>query len=104
MLNFNRRDNPADGKDAGKSGLKPAFYDPPTSTTRGASTGAPLRQQAHAAAATRELPPVATPTLPEAIAPATPARAAGATANASGEIAGSKLFIGVNIKLKGVEI
>ena len=104
MLNFNRRDNPADAKDAGKSGLKPALYDPPTSTTRGASTGAPLRQQAQAAAATRELPPAATPTLTEAIAPATPARAAGAAASASSEIAGSKLFIGVNIKLKGVEI
>jgi cytoskeletal protein CcmA (bactofilin family) len=102
MLNFNRRDNPAD---AGKSGLKPALYDPPASTTRGASTGAPLRHQAQAAAATRELPPAAiTPALTEAIAPAAPARAAGAAASASGEIAGSKLFIGVNIKLKGVEI
>jgi cytoskeletal protein CcmA (bactofilin family) len=104
MLNFNRRDNPADAKDAGKSGLKPALYDPPTSSSRGASTGASPRQQAHAAAAARELPPAATPTLTEAIAPATPARAAGAAASASGEIAGSKLFIGVNIKLKGVEI
>ena len=103
MLNFNRRDNPADAKDAGKSGLKPVLYDPPTSTTRGASTGAPLRQQAQAAAATRE-PPAAAPTPAEAVAPAAPARATGAAASASGESAGSKLFIGVNIKLKGVEI
>ncbi|HEX3632082.1 MAG TPA: polymer-forming cytoskeletal protein [Casimicrobiaceae bacterium] len=103
MLNFNR--NPADAKDAGKSGLKPALYDPPGSAARGASTGAPLRQQAQAAAATRELAPAATPpALTDAVAPAVPARAAGATANSNGETAGSKLFIGVNIKLKGVEI
>src|ERR1700692_4851778 len=103
MLNFNR--NPADAKDAGKSGLKPALYEPPTSTARGASTGAPLRQQGQAAAPTRELAPAATPpTLTDAVGPATPARAAGAAASSSGETAGSKLFIGVNIKLKGVEI
>ena len=78
MLNFNRRDNPADAKDAGKSGLKPVLYDPPTSTTRGASTGAPLRQQAQAAAATREPPPAATPAPAETIAQAAPARATSA--------------------------
>src|SRR5580765_6288653 len=104
MLNFNRRDNPADAKDAGKSGLKPVLYDPPTSNTRGASTGTPLRQQAQAAAATREPPPAATPAPAETIAPAAPARATSASASASSESAGSKLFIGVNIKLKGVEI
>ena len=99
MLNFNR--NPADAKDAGKSGLKPALYDPPNSAARAASAGTPLRQQAQGAAATREAQPAATPTLTDAIAPAAPARAA---ASSSGETAGSKLFIGVNIKLKGVEI
>src|SRR6185295_1384405 len=104
MLNFNRRDNPADAKDAGKSGLKPVLYDPPTSTGRGVSTGAPVRQQAQAAAATREPPPAATPPPTEAVAPAAPARATGAATSASGDTAGSKLFIGVNIKLKGVEI
>ena len=103
MLNFNRRDNPADAKDAGKSGLKPALYDPPATHARTTSAGAPLRQQAQAAAVTRELPPAATPTLTDAIATAAPARAAGAAASGS-EAAGSKLFIGVNIKLKGVEI
>src|SRR6185503_16781079 len=97
MLNCNRRDTPAD---AGKSGLKPALYDPPIAPARAASAGAPLRQQAQAAAATRELPPAAAPAPTEATA-AAPARAA---ASSSGETAGSKLFIGVNIKLKGVEI
>jgi cytoskeletal protein CcmA (bactofilin family) len=102
MLNFTRRDHPADAKDAGKSGLKPALYEPPTSPARGATTGM-TRQQVQAPGAPRELPPAATPTLTDAIAPAPPARAAAAATSGS-EAPGSKLFIGVNIKLKGVEI
>ena len=102
MLNFTRRDHPADAKDAGKSGLKPALYDPPTSPARAVATGM-TRQQVQAPGAPRELPPPATPTLTDAIAPATPARAAAAATSGS-EAPGSKLFIGVNIKLKGVEI
>lgn len=102
MLNFTRRDHPADAKDAGKSGLKPALYDPPTSPARAVATGM-TRQQVQAPGAPRELPPTATPTLTDAIAPATPARAAAAATSGS-EAPGSKLFIGVNIKLKGVEI
>jgi cytoskeletal protein CcmA (bactofilin family) len=101
MLNFNRRDNSTDARDAGKSGLKPALYDPPIAPARAASSGTPLRQQAQAAAAARELPPAAAPAPTDAIAPAAPARAA---TSSSAETAGSKLFIGVNIKLKGVEI
>ncbi|MEO8565329.1 MAG: polymer-forming cytoskeletal protein [Betaproteobacteria bacterium] len=104
MLNFNRRDNPTDRNDAGKSGLKPALYDPPIAPARAASAGAALRQQAQAAAAPRALPPTTAPTPTEAIAPAAPARAAGAAVSSSAETAGSKLFVGVNIKLKGVEI
>ena len=102
MLNFTRRDHPADAKDAGKSGLKPALYDPPTSPARAVATGM-TRQQVQAPGAPRELPPTATPTLTDAIAPATPARAVAAATSGS-EAPGSKLFIGVNIKLKGVEI
>jgi cytoskeletal protein CcmA (bactofilin family) len=99
MLNFTRRDHPTDAKDAGKSGLKPALYDPPISPARAA------RQPAQAPAPQRESPPAATPTLTEAIVAAPVARAAGGTASTSGgDAAGSKLFIGVNIKLKGVEI
>ena len=104
MLNFTRRDNPADAKDAGKSGLKPVLYDPPTSTcSRRVPRGA-ARQQAQAAAATRELPPAATPTPTDAIAPAGTRTRGAAAASAGSEAPGSKLFIGVNIKLKGVEI
>ena len=76
MLNFNRRDNSTDARDAGKSGLKPALYDPPIAPARAASSGTPLRQQAQAAAAARELPPAAAPAPTDAIAPAAPARAA----------------------------
>ena len=99
MLNFNRRDNSADARDGGKSGLKPALYDPPIAPARNASAGAPLRQQAQAPAA-RELPPPAAPTPPDAIAPAAAARAA---ASSSAETAGSKLVSGDNNKLKRVE-
>lgn len=101
MLNFTRRDQ--DAKDAGKPGLKPALYDPPASPARVATASA-SRQQAHGAALARDVTPPVTPTLTDAMVPATPART-GAVASASGSDApGSKLFIGVNIKLKGVEI
>lgn len=104
MLNFTRRDQPTDAKDAGKSGLKPALYDPPISPTRAAPAAAP-RQPAQAPAPSRESPTAATPTLTEAIVAAPAARAAAGTSPTSGsDAAGSKLFIGVNIKLKGVEI
>ena len=102
MLNFTRRDHPAD-VNAGKPGLKPALYDPPASPARVATASA-SRQHAQGAALARDVTPPATPTLTDAIAPATQART-GAAASASGSDApGSKLFIGVNIKLKGVEI
>ncbi|HKW80878.1 MAG TPA: polymer-forming cytoskeletal protein [Casimicrobiaceae bacterium] len=96
MLNFNRRD-PVDPKDAAKPALKPALYDPPGGPARSTSS---LRQQSQGAMASREPPPAA-PTLHDAVTvPPVPARAP-----ALPEVpAGSKLFIGVNIKLKGVEI
>ena len=104
MLNFTRRDQPIDAKDAGKSGLKPALYDPPISSARAAPVATP-RQPAQAPAPPRESPAAATPTLTEAIVAAPAARAAAGGAPTSGsDAAGSKLFIGVNIKLKGVEI
>lgn len=100
MLNFTRRDHP-DTKDAGKSGLKPALYEPPVSSTRTTGTGT-TRQQVQAPAAPREAAPAVTPTLTDAIAPAVPPRAAAPASGA--DVPGSKLSIGVNIKLKGVEI
>lgn len=100
MLNFTRRDHPAD---AGKSGLKPALYDPPIAPARAASTGP--RSQGQAAIATREQGPAATtPTLNDAVAAVVPARTPAPAPSSGADAPGSKLFIGVNIKLKGVEI
>ena len=107
MLNFTRRDHP-DAKDVGKSALKPALYDPPTSSHRVAGTGT-TRQQVQAPAAPRDMAPPAAPTVNENIVPAAPSRAAapaaGTVAPGAATVApGSKLSIGINIKLKGVEI
>ena len=103
MLNFTRRDHPADAKDSGKPGLRPALYDPPTTPARSTTAGM-TRQQVQAPAAPRESTPPAAPTLTDAIVAGAPARNAGAAAATGSEAPGSKLFIGVNIKLKGVEI
>lgn len=102
MLNFTRRDQPVDPKDAGKPALKPALYDPPATPARSSSVAAP--RQSQGTAAPRDVPVAAAPTLHDAVAPAVPARTMTAQAAAAAEAAGSKLFIGVNIKLRGVEI
>jgi cytoskeletal protein CcmA (bactofilin family) len=104
MLGFNRS---TDLRDGVKAPLKPALYDPP---------GAPARAVA-AAQPARPIPP-APPPAPARDAKATtnaPAQDGAAHAVAAASAAahvdlaltdapGSKLFIGVNIKLKGVEI
>lgn len=96
MLNFNRRDRAAETPEAAKTMLKPAIYDPPGSAQQGAAgsaraaTGVP-QQPNDASANARAAAPVAS-----AAAPATVAKATGAPE--------SRLFVGVNIKLKGVEI
>jgi cytoskeletal protein CcmA (bactofilin family) len=95
MLNLGRNDRWVDVKDA-KSEAKPtatnAMQQPgsPTSTVRPSqSPGATLRETT-----TREMPPPPAPApAPNTIVAPTPE-----------EKAGSKLFVGVNIKLKGVEI
>ena len=101
MINFSRGsgerspDAPQDVRQAGKPALRPAIYEPP---------GSP-------AAPARALPPEPTPARDPA--PATPrvdpapADRHPAPSNMSAAAAhspGSKLFVGVNIKLKGVEI
>jgi cytoskeletal protein CcmA (bactofilin family) len=110
MLGFNRT---TDLRDRSKSALKPALYDPPAvpaKTPPGAATAA--------APAAPARPPAAVPAPPardvrSAANPAPDEGAARAVATATAaEVAdlaladtpGSKLFIGVNIKLKGVEI
>jgi len=94
MLNLGRNDRWVDVKDSAKPEAKPtvsnAMQQPstPTSTVRPSqSPGATLRETT-----TREMPsaPASAPTTVVAPSPE--------------EKAGSKLFVGVNIKLKGVEI
>jgi cytoskeletal protein CcmA (bactofilin family) len=94
MLNLGRNDRWVDVKDSTKPEAKPtvsnAIQQPstPTSTVRPSqSPGATLRETT-----TREMP-----SMPPAPAPTT-------VAPSPEEKAGSKLFVGVNIKLKGVEI
>lgn len=103
MLNFNRQDRPADAKDSGKFALKPALYEPPVHNNPAAATAgrapapaAPSRDGTAApAGAAREVP--ATPAPAPAV--------ASAPMSQVGEAApGSKLAIGINIKLRGVEI
>jgi cytoskeletal protein CcmA (bactofilin family) len=97
MLNFNRRDQAADLKSPGKIPLKPALYDAPESparTTSGAvaksMVTAPSLHDAVALTGTRVATPAAAAAAPVAAAPAAQA--------------GSQLSVGINIRLKGVEI
>jgi cytoskeletal protein CcmA (bactofilin family) len=91
MLNFNRRDPIADPAETAKTVLKPAIYEPPGSANSGGGSRPAGLNPPDAAGATRASVP------PQATAPAT----AGAKSADGPE---SKLFVGVNIKLKGVEI
>jgi cytoskeletal protein CcmA (bactofilin family) len=84
MLNPNRRDRIADPADTANTVLKPAIYDPPGSANPGGGTSA------------RGTPP------PDPGARTSPLPSAGTTA--AKDTPESKLFVGVNIKLKGVEI
>ena len=104
MLNFSRRDRPADthdAKTAGKPGLRPAaVYEPPGAATSGFSN-APVRALPPDPGPVREAATRVEPV--HASAPPTQAAHAAPIPSAS-EAPGSKLFVGVNIKLKGVEI
>ena len=103
MLGFNR---PTDLRDGAKAALKPALYDPPGKAAPGVQ--AP-RAAASAAVTPTAVAPVrearggASPTLPDGALPA-PATPSDAAVPVLTDAPGSKLFIGVNIKLKGVEI
>jgi cytoskeletal protein CcmA (bactofilin family) len=96
MMNFNRRDPSAPPADGAKSVLKPAIYDPP-----GSAAHAPGGAQRMAAAPAAESPSASRSGSSPPPAPA--ASAAGAKPHAP-DAPESKLFVGVNIQLKGVEI
>lgn len=101
MLGYNR---PTDLRDPGKPGLKPALYDPPGSPAR-PTAATPARPSSPPASSAREVPaaPVASP-RESALPPAASVQAKPSAALDPTEVQGSRLFIGVNIKLKGVEI
>src|SRR5947207_2894572 len=94
---FNRNDQ--NETNLGKPALKPALYDPPASVAKTAATPAVRTGLPPPPAPVKESPP-AVPRS-EVAAPTSSASSAGQVAADGG---GSKLFIGVNIKLKGVEI
>ena len=100
---FNLKGRDADAKDAGKSALKPAHYDPVAAAPKAVAatvprgsplTSAPLRDALPAATQPAHAEP------PSAMASAAPVADAAQTP----EPPGSKLAVGINIKLKGVEI
>lgn len=93
MLNINRRDKPADSADTAKPALKPAIYDPP------ATPGAAVAPRAAIASTTAP-----DPVRAGGAAGSATSSSSGTTARTSNEPPESKLFVGVNIKLKGVEI
>jgi cytoskeletal protein CcmA (bactofilin family) len=109
MFTLKGRDRPAESKEAAKPLLKPALYDPPGSVGR-VPSGAAARPGAspHAAATPRDgLPPAPAFPLRDDFAhpaPAAPTAAPSPAHPRPAETPGSKLSVGVNIKLKGVEI
>jgi len=103
MLNFSR---PPDAKDA-KSPLKPALYDPPGTAARsttGPATGSAPRSSAASTPLPRDVATSGPVAAPEAAKPASTAARDAVPAPVLTDTPGSKLYVGVNIKLKGVEI
>ncbi|HTS21180.1 MAG TPA: polymer-forming cytoskeletal protein [Casimicrobiaceae bacterium] len=96
---FKPNDRPGETKDLPKAALKPALYDPPLPAkpmNTGVRSGLPPPPPA------RDYPPATAHN--EVVPSASHASPAGGHAAVAAEAGGSKLFIGVNIKLKGVEI
>ena len=99
MLNFGRRDRFAEGKSIDKSTLKPALYEPPGSAGRRTASNADLRAASQNATHTPSIEAAAEPPLL-----AVDAALQSAAAASRSEPVVSKLAVGVNIKLKGVDI
>jgi len=100
MLNFDRGNRPANPKDPVKPAPKP-LYEPPANAS---TPSAAARPGAPAPAASVAPSPALTTPQPAAAPAASPAPAT-QSPRGEGDVPGeSRLFIGVNIKLKGVEI
>ena len=105
MFNLKSRDHLADPKDAVKNALKPALYEPPGSLAKPAAPNALLRPSPMPPTPGRESPPAPASTLRDDVTQMAATVPAGAIpAPRPAEPSGSKLFVGINIKLKGVEI
>src|SRR4051812_14512674 len=100
MLNLGRNDRWVDVKEPNKPGAKPAAT-PPTPQPGTVLSGAmPTPRPAPPTPAPAPVAAAPAPAAPEAI----PSPREVAPLPSPEEVAGSKLFVGVNIKLKGVEI
>lgn len=91
MLNINRRDKVAEPADTTKPALKPAIYEPPASTAPGSPRAGPSTSPSDSVTARPGTP-------------AAPGTSSATTTKTTSDAPESKLFVGVNIKLKGVEI
>ena len=91
MLNINRRDKVAEPADNAKPALKPAIYEPPATGTSAPRAAGPTS------------PPTEAPGN-RALAPGQSAQSSTTATKSPAEPPESKLFVGINIKLKGVEI
>lgn len=93
MLNLNRRDKIAEPAETAKSALKPAIYESPATAAMPTAARAAMPGAPHADSGANRVP-------------ATPQAASASTTStkSTAEPPESKLFVGVNIKLKGVEI
>src|SRR4030095_12648655 len=98
MMNFGRRDRFAEGKSIDKTTLKPALYEPPASSGRVRSN-----PDLRAAGQTPTPVPIADPGEPPVLAVDAAVEVPAASLPRS-EPPVSKLAVGVNIKLKGVDI
>jgi cytoskeletal protein CcmA (bactofilin family) len=99
MMNFGRRDRIAEAKNVDKSILKPALYDPPGTVAKAAPANASARP---GSMSITSAPSGSQFAAPPALAP--DATIAAPTAARFAEPPGSKLFVGVNIKLRGVDV
>lgn len=100
MMNFGRRDRFAEGKSIDKTTLKPALYEPPGTAGRVRATNPDLRAHGQTPAA---VPPADAAAEPPLLAVEAAVEVPAASAPRS-EPQVSKLAVGVNIKLKGVDI
>jgi cytoskeletal protein CcmA (bactofilin family) len=116
MFNLKNRDRLADPKGVAKLGLKPAIYEPAGSLPKPVA-GFAARPPMPAIAPGREAVPAPAHVPARDIAPApaisqrddvplvsAPAPETGRPVAHAAEAPGSKLFVGVNIKLKGMEV